>query len=206
MNRLRSLSVLILLALTAPLQSQSLTVPGLGADIQEGYMFNLVAQRPLTIHRLDLHLAVGSWDVQVWALRTTGTFVGHEFDPADWVIVGGRSGVAGAGAGLLTPLDSSLDLSLRTGETLALYVTTSNGIGQIGSTGMNFAGVAASNADLELQEGSALIHAFGPKTGGPIPGGVSRIWNGRVRYRLPARHLPLERRLREPRSDQPDLH
>ena len=191
MNTLRiSVALLVLGSLMHSLSAQStLTTTFVGGNGSNGNMFDIIAHRPISISTFDVHLNGGTHRVEVHAVRSGGSYVGHESTPASWTRIAFGQ-VTSAGSGVATTLPFDVSVSLRAGERLGFYVTTEASGGLSYSNGNNSGGFAASNIDLTITEGLGVVYPFGNTFGTTTPGGPSRIWNGRVRYSRPLSSFP----------------
>lgn len=142
---------------------------------QAGCMFDLVATDDILVLGFDVNLDRGTWDVEIWT--KAGTFAGFEQDPSAWTLATSVTGVFSLAADRATRIPTSLCLPVANGSTMGVYVTVTNGVGLNYSTGTAVGTVNANDNNLEIREGSGIVHPFGPF----FPG---RIWSGTVYYEL----------------------
>ena len=143
---------------------ESASVPGSlttlfdGGNTFDGNMFDVNILNDMTVQSFDVNLVDATGDFEVY--YKTGTYLGSETNAADWTLIGSATGVVSLGANTPTPLDLSLDLMLTAGQTYAFYVTSTGAT--VAYTNGGVAGdVLASNADLEILEGSGGGYPFG---------------------------------------------
>jgi PEP-CTERM motif-containing protein len=174
--KVRGVTVAIILAsaLGAPLaNAASITTLFASNNGQDGNMFDLVvATKPLLVTSFDLNLDAGQYTLELY--KKSGTWVGSETNPAAWTFVG-TAGVTSGAANSPTPANFP-DFVIPANSTTALYVTTVSG-GMEYTNGTQVGNVAASNADLQILEGSGIGYPFG------VDGVYTpRTWNGTIYY------------------------
>ena len=171
-----SLLVLLLLsvfALSPPLQGDMITTTFAANNGQAGNMFdiNVLAADGILLEEIAVHLAGGDWDLEIYTRN--GTYVGNETNSAAWTLHDSISGLSSSGLGTPTAWDIQ-DLSLDLGAQ-AFYVRVSNGTAMRYTNGTTEGSVFASNADLEILEGTGNAGLFGPQF-------RPRVWNGSLVY------------------------
>ena len=177
--------ILILALLTLPLATLSmaqlsLTTTFSANNNQAGNMFDLVAApgAAVTVTDLDLNLASGSWDIELYVVTSGGSLVGNEANPAAWSLVATVPGLVSNGLNVPTPMGMPSTFSVAAGQTRGVYVTCSNGTGmQYTSGGVVFGAVAASDSNLQIIVGRGATYPFGTTY-------TPRLWNGTVHYSL----------------------
>lgn len=163
-------SALPLLQRTAYAAGGSITTTFVDNNAFAGNMFDVTANRTLTITAFDVHLSAGTDDVYVY--YKPGTYVGFETDSSAWTLLG-MDNVTSLGAGSPTRADIG-GLTIPAGETYALYVGVAyNGVSMLYTNGNNI----YSNADITLTLG---IGRGNPAFSGQIFS--PRTWNGTIYY------------------------
>jgi hypothetical protein len=170
---MRTLSVLALLA--SAVTAQSLTTTFAGGNGQSGNMFEIVGVQPVIITGFDIHVGVGTWNVEVYTLPAGTSIVGNDTNAAAWTLVGSATGVAGLGQGLPTPVPLTLGVPVAAGQTQSFYVTLSNGTSIIYTNGTAVGNVFAQDSFIQFREGYGNAYPF---AGTFQP----RIWNGNIYY------------------------
>ena len=160
------------------------TVGGVGAPMSlettfaagnnfNGNMFDINVINGVTFDSFDVHLEDGiTDDIEVYFKM--GSFVGFETDASAWTLLETAT-VTSAGLGAPTPLNMNLGLEIAAGETVAFYVTTTQGGLMQYTNGTAVGSVFASDANIEFLEGN----------GGEYPFNVTfspRVWNGNIHY------------------------
>lgn len=146
-----------------------------------GNMFDLNVLAPLGIEisQLELNLDVGSWDVELYT--KTGTHVGSENTPGDWILRQSSTGLTSIAPNLAVPWDIT-DFTLDSGLS-ALYINVTNGDALNYTNGTGVGNLVASNASVQIFEGTGNAANFGA-TFSP------RIWNGSIEFE-PIAALPV---------------
>jgi hypothetical protein len=119
-----------------------------------GNMFDITALKPITITGFSGHADIGTTNWEIW--YRPGTHVGFTTSNAGWTLLGSATGVPSSGLGLATAIPISFAIPMEIGETYAFYVTTTvtspNGVYY--STGTTLGNVFASDASIQVLEGS----------------------------------------------------
>jgi len=156
-----------------------------GGNSQNGAMFDVVASQPLNITGFTLNLE-GSTAANFEVLYKTGTLVGFETNAAAWTSIATFTNIP-IGAGRYLELPSAL--SLVAGQTVAFYITSTNGQSVVYSNGTSLGAVAATGFGLQVLEGKGVAYPFGlnfsPRVLNSIvhynvnnPTGVTYSWSG----------------------------
>jgi subtilisin-like proprotein convertase family protein len=132
------------------------------AAISGGHMFDVMAINDLTINSFGINVndapgAVHDYEVYY----KVGSFVGSEQTAADWSLVASPTGIVNAGFNSPTPLNTSLGIDVAAGETVAFYITSSDGSAVAFTAGTAVGDLAASDANLEFYEGVVNLYPFG---------------------------------------------
>ncbi|SDF18249.1 HYR domain-containing protein [Ulvibacter litoralis] len=144
-----------------------------------GNMFDVMAINPITINSFDINandIAGESHDYEVY--YKVGTWVGSETTSGDWTLVASPTGIITAGVNVPTPLNLALGINVAAGDTVAFYITATDGstLAYTGATGTTGTGnLWASDANLEFYEGAGKGYPFG-STFAP------RVFNGNIQY------------------------
>ena len=138
---------------------------------QAGNMFDLNVLSPLGIEisQLDLNLDPGSWDIELYT--RAGTHVGNENDPSAWTLLQTTSGVTSVAPDLPTPWDVD-DFTLANGLN-SIYINVTNGTPLNYTNGTGVGNLVASNASVEIFEGTGNAANFGTVFS-------PRIFNGNI--------------------------
>ncbi len=148
--------------------TNSLSTTAPGSATVEGQMFDIRALATTRLTGLDLRLAFGRHDVNVYF--RPGSHVGFENDASAWFPVDAYTGLFGGVPAMLAFSDA---IVIPAGSTYALYVTSPTGGGALrAAPGTSPGGVIAQNGSFQLLEGSSVTHAFGGTTGGSAFNGV----------------------------------
>ncbi|MEO6593849.1 MAG: hypothetical protein ABIP94_03755 [Planctomycetota bacterium] len=149
------------LLLATAIPAQFLTTTFAGGNAQSGNMFDLRAITPVTISSFDVHLAMGTWDLEVYRLTAANTpYLPSINVAANWTLVGTTTGVTGLGVGLPTPLPIPINVAIAANQTQAFYVTVSNGGFLQYTNGVTTGALLAQTPELQIFEGSGVAHPF----------------------------------------------
>jgi hypothetical protein len=165
----------LLPVLACALPAQSLTTTFAAGNGQSGNMFDIVGVQPVIVTGLDLHLAPGTWNLELYTVTAGTTFVGNETNSAAWTLVGAAPNVVSAGTGIGTPLPLTFALPIAAGQQLGFYVTITNGTSMNYTNGTAVGNVFTSDPFIQILEGSGNPYPFGA----PF---TPRVWNGTVYY------------------------
>jgi hypothetical protein len=174
--RPRIATALLITRVCALAQVLSLSTSLSGTGAADGHLFDVVAQRTVTLCRVDMNLFAGTHTVEIWFRATSGSFQTASGSPGAWLLAGTTT-VTSTGTGTATPIPVSLALPLAAGATQALYVTTTqpNGANSVHEIGTSVGSIAAQNADLRILEGASVLYPFTPIA-------TPRRWNGVLHY------------------------
>lgn len=166
---------LCLLFLTNFASAESLTTTYSGGNGQRGVMFDVVALQGITITNVDHHLYVGA-NSTVEIYGKSGSHVGSQDTPGDWVLLGTASNLVSVGDGIGTPIPINLNIALSSGDIYSLYITTTSvPAGSTYTGGTTLGAVYAQDANLQILEGRGKNYPFGLNF-------VPRVWNGTIHY------------------------
>lgn len=143
---------------------------------QRGIMFDITALSNITISCFDVNMATGTTGVSIY--YKIGTHVGFTVTPGAWTLIG-TTNVAGNGVNIPTYVPINVNVSVTAGCTVAFYITrtTANGaiINYTNGTAVGF--VFASNADMQVKDGTGKDYPFGASF-------TPRRFNGTIYYNL----------------------
>ena len=141
-------------------------------------MFDVITNNAVIIKGMEIHAK--SRQVTVTVFTKTGTHVGYNEDPFQWMMVFPPTLVMGKGKGRRTPLPTVdfLPITIPPGSTQAFYIMLSAPNLRYSYTSMNLGEVFVSNGDLNLLVGSGV----GTKGFGGVF--TPRVWNGAIHYAL----------------------
>ncbi|MBU1413860.1 hypothetical protein KKC22_20280 [Myxococcota bacterium] len=152
-----------------------LTTPLAGGNGWAGSMFDVVAQRNVTITGFAGSFYAGAQTVEIW--YRTGTYVGNTSGMTGWTQLGTTS-ITGQGNGVATPIPINLSVQVNAGQRVAFWVTCQGtyGSGNIYTSGPTAGTLLASNADLQIYSGVGTYY--------PLSSGIfaDRSFNGIVQY------------------------
>jgi hypothetical protein len=155
----------------------TLTTTFAGGSGIQGPMFDVNAINNISVNSFEVNLDdATTLDIEIYA--KSGTHVGFEQDAAAWTLLGTAPGTVSVGDGLPTPINLPLDYMMAAGETHAFYIIASNlaaGMGFNYTPGTAVGNSLASDANLEVFEGSAVIYPFGTAFS-------PRNFNGNIMY------------------------
>lgn len=174
------LPLALLLATPALPQSGSLTT-GMNGAMSEGNVayFDMVALQPLTVTALEVHLESGhpGASIQVW--RRQGTALNFEGSPTGWTLAATGTIPSPSPQGTYSGVVLSQDVALDAGRT-GFMVEYLGDEPRYGDGLFPLGRLSASNADLEIYEGSVGTAPFNGRCCAP------RAWEGTVFYDLGA--------------------
>ena len=158
--------------------SGSLTTMYASNNGQAGQMFDIVALTDVVIECFDVNMYNGGpYD---WELRyKTGTHVGFETNAAAWTLLGTASGVPSSGSDNVSALPINAGVSITAGNRAAFYLTvnrtTTPGGGNRYTNGTTVGALLASDANIQILEGTGKAWLFGSNY-------TPRQFNGTVYY------------------------
>lgn len=172
--------IFVVLTLSTSAYSVVLTTTFASNNGQDGNMFdvNVLNSNALDVSRLDLNLDVGNHTVELYT--RSGTWVGNNTSALGWTLI---SSQVVASAAQDTPTPFNVSFQLPGASTTAFYVTTTSGFAMNYTNGTGIGNVVASNADMEILEGSGVQYAFSTNIG-------NRIWNGSIHYEIASSTVP----------------
>src|SRR5262249_41258316 len=109
----------------------------------------------------------------------SGTYMGSEYTPSDWTLLGIAPSITGGGYGVATPLNLPLYVNIPAGETGAFYITCDNYysylLNQYGSAPGN---VYVQDDNIQVKEGVSNYYPFNYAYS-------PYVWDGVVHYIAP---------------------
>ena len=163
-----------LLTLTAQAQEIGLVTTYAAGNGQNGNMFDVRAETDLVVSRVDIHVASGSVEVEVYS--TPNGYAGKTTSLSAWTLLGTAT-VTALGSGVPTPVPIQLNTPISAGQTMGFYVTSSNG-----ST-LSYTNGSVEGADYVTDGNATILEGIGLAY--PVAGSFSpRIWNGTLWYSL----------------------
>ncbi len=143
---------------------------------RNGNMFNLLAINEVTIQSFDVNLAhAAGTSAGISIYYKTSSYVGSEYIPSDWTLVGSATSVLSSGPGNATPVPIPVNITIPAGSAYGFYITATNGSNFYSTLGTP--NPVARDASLEFYKGTANQYPFG------VPFSAGRIWSGRIHYR-----------------------
>lgn len=127
-----------------------------GGNNQDGAMFDVVGITDADITGFSIYAVTGGVDLEVF--YKTGTHVGFEGSASAWTSLGTFSNVDSA-ASAYVALPSPV--SIVSGQTLAFYITRTDGGYLYYSNGTAVGNVVSSDAVLQIEEGKGVEYPFG---------------------------------------------
>jgi hypothetical protein len=142
----------------------------------DGVMFDIVTSGSITVECFDINWASGTTGISLF--YKVGTHVGFEESPGDWTLVDTVMGLVTAGTDQPTPLPIDVDLLVPAGSTYAFYICNSSSSDPNAeySDGTVLGAVLASDAYLQILEGTGVVDQFGTSHFAP------RKFNGTLYY------------------------
>lgn len=152
--------------------NDSLLTQFTGGNGQSGIMFDITATNAVTITGFQADVDnPGNFEIYYKA----GTHVGFEGNAAAWTLAGTAIGVPNNPTGTPTPIPITLNVPMGAGQTYGFYVTFSNSTNLNYSNGTAVGNVHASDANIQVREGTGKGYPF---AGSFAP----RVFNGVVEY------------------------
>jgi Metallo-peptidase family M12 len=149
-----------------------------------GSMFDVQAKEDLVINNIWVHTyqQLGTLvEIEVYKLKTVGSFLGSELDSSKWEKVGGAV-VEGKGTGYATklPPGSINEITVPKGQKQALYVTAiGGGLRYTKGKSVTTLEVYVENDDIKIFEGAGV---GAPRFGATF---TPRVFNGVLEYYTP---------------------
>ncbi len=125
---------------------------------QNGAMFDLQASDSVVITGFTVSSTLDTGTTNIEIFYKTGTHVGSEGNSNAWTSIGTYNGVS-EGDGIYLALNTPL--TIIAGQTLAFYITSTDGSRLHYGNGTGVGNVYASAGGLKLLEGKGLVYPFG---------------------------------------------
>lgn len=144
---------------------ETLTTQFIGGNNNEGIMFDLVADKPLSVTAIQFaSVATTAGSLEIYA--KLGTHVGSEGTAAQWSLLTTAPFEAGPAGAAKAPIPLPVPISIPPGERLALYIRQVSGLlAYSNGTGI----FAADDGALRILEGTGVAATFGVATPNRIP-------------------------------------
>jgi gliding motility-associated-like protein len=154
--------------------SNNLALPYNTNNAQRGIMFDITAVTNITINCFDVNMATGTSGVEIY--YKVGTHVGFTTTPGAWTLIGSAN-VTGNGNNVATAVPIAVNVSVTAGCTVAFYITRTQGGGPtvLYTNGTSVGFVFASNANLQVKDGTGKDYPFGANF-------TPRRFNGTIYY------------------------
>lgn len=124
---------------------------------QDGAMFDLDATSALTIKDFSLSIEGDPANLEIY--YKTGTHVGFETNAGAWTLLASSSNRP---VGKCVPANFNLSLNMVAGQTMAFYITRSDGLGALSYTnGFTLGAALFSDQHLSIKEGQGKEYPFG---------------------------------------------
>ena len=158
-TKLALAAVVVLTIHTGDLRADIISTPFNSNNGQSGGMFdiNVLSQLGIEISQFELNLNAGSWDIELYT--KSGTHVGSETTPSDWVLRESSTGITSIASNWRTVWDIS-DFALDSGLS-AIYINVTNGTALNYTDGTGVGNLLASNSNVEIFEGTGNAVNFG---------------------------------------------
>lgn len=122
-----------------------------------GAMFDLDATTALTIK--DFSVSIDGTPANLEIYYKTGTHVGFETNAGAWTLLASSSNRP---VGKCVPANFNLNLNMVAGQTMAFYITRSDGMGFLNYTnGFTLGAILFSDQHLSIKEGQGKAYPFG---------------------------------------------
>ncbi|HYV92237.1 MAG TPA: GEVED domain-containing protein, partial [Chitinophagales bacterium] len=155
--------------------AQPLSTAYNGYYTSNGNMFDITALSDVFITGFDVNMQTFyTSDFEIY--YKTGTYVGSEYLPQNWTLLGVAQGVQGLGSGVHTPIPLPLYLSVPAGQTVGIYITAASYYSYVNTSyGTAVGNVAAADNNIQIKEGNQMYYPFSYGYG-------PYVWNGTVHY------------------------
>jgi len=141
---------------------------------QRGIMFDITALNNITINCFDVNLSAGTTNTAIY--YKVGTHVGFTTTPGAWTLIGSANATS-AGNNVPSNVPVPVNVAVSAGCTVAFYITRTQTNGPLvnytNGTAVGF--VYASNADLQVKDGTGKDYPFGASF-------TPRRFNGTIYY------------------------
>ena len=143
--------------LTANLElHRGLSTTHVGGNSQNGAMFDVEASKPLSITGFSVTPMDTAASIEIF--YKTGTHVGFEANSGAWTSIGTYSNVPAANGQYLA---LSTPLTLVAGQTVAFYISRTDGYYMFYTNGTAVGSTVASAGGLKIKEGKGVEYPFG---------------------------------------------
>lgn len=143
-------------------------------NVAFGMMFDVTANADVVIQSIDANIASsGQVDLEIYYKQ--GTHVGFVNNASAWALQGSVTLPGPHTAGTPVTIPFPLSLNIASGDTIALYITTSNNTQIAVRNGTSVNTVAATDGIVDIYQGTILNYPF-------IGGTAARTWSGTLNY------------------------
>jgi hypothetical protein len=149
-----------------------------------GNMFDIQALNDVFITGFDITMnTFYTSDIEVY--YKPGSYLGSEYLPGNWILVGTASDIQGGGLGVAVPLNLSLFVHIAAGTSGAFYITCNNYYSYLSNQyGTSAGNVYVQDENIQVKEGISNYYPFGYAFG-------PYAFGGKVRYTAPGCSSPL---------------
>ncbi len=126
----------------------------------DGIMFDVTALQTVTINCFEMNFAAGTCDPVI--RHKDGTHAGFEALPGAWTAIDSLDGVVGTGPDLPTYIAIDVNVTIPAGATHAFYISNRGSAAPNAkyTDGTTFGAVFASDANLQVREGTGINYPF----------------------------------------------
>jgi len=142
-----------------------------GSTAQNGNMFDVTALHTIKILSFKGHFS-GTVDFEIY--YKPGSFIGYEYNPSAWNLLGKATATNSNGTNTPTPIPIPVNVIVPANETYAFYITATNGSMRY-SFGTGVGNIVSRDGNLIIREGTSNAYPFGTAFS-------PRIWNGQITY------------------------
>lgn len=123
-------------------------------------MFDIVGINCVIIDQFESNMDPGTYDFEIYTKQ--GTHLGATQTPGAWTLIGTVNNVVCTASGVPTPINLNIGVPINQGQTVAFYVTMSDGSTNVNYTnGTTVGNVLLSDANISVLEGTGKSYPFG---------------------------------------------
>lgn len=175
-----------ILTVTAPLDSGSISTPVVNNNGQDGNMFDITANRTITIRYFEGNIAnTPNATTTYYVYYKVGTFVGSETNAAAWTLIAGPITFNPNAPNTFTRIPAAINVTIPAGQTYGFYLTNTSAASNNNRyhSGTATGAVLSTNADLTIYEGNGGAYPFSASFFNARP------WEGTVIYSVEPTYL-----------------
>ena len=173
----------LLLIIPTNILSYVISTDFLEGQSNSGQMFDVVAVNPMLIDAFEIQISDPNIyvNVSIYKLKTFGSFIGHENNKSDWILVDQQQNILSNGRGqptFLNYLPANVKVIIPKLQRQAFYIEV------IGSTleyneinNLTNGDLLTSNSDIELYVGISNNNGFGNYS-------INKPFQGRIYYSI----------------------